>query len=442
MRVAAPATTRIPIDDGTLVDLRKHLQAATDLELWTIPLYLTALASIELDASRIALPPRGALSETSFTNVTRLLVSTALQEMYHLQLGGNITRGFGEVPRLEWPVYKGRIPYITEVPAGVTVALGTANDLNTLKLLRAVEAPDSSSDEPLNWNNPNWNTPDVPAYKFICYDAEGQPCYPSIGTLYSVIVQLANRFREHFNGGSPQIANGLFSDWYQKTGVIQLSSLDDAINIIVEQGEGAIGEQTAPIDSIDAIPDQRAYEDPFFAENNFSHYERFGLALENNAEGVTVWPTGTGQTAPAQGHLSVIFKTLVENLRKAWSGARPDLGPMFLFRSALAQVYTAGEIPSFAPVGSDSPTYDASVAAVAPPDGATWDRHVKYFFTYTEIEGMKANAVGSPKLDDQASVAANQATIVAVTKNAQMPPGELNVWTPAQVESFAGWKRQ
>ncbi len=114
--------TRIPIAQGTLVDLHKHLLAASNLELWTIPLYLTALASIQSDESQILLPARGAMSSVVTTTVTRLIVSVALQEMYHLQLAGNLARLYGVAPKLDWPAYDGRIPYVEKLPAGVTVS--------------------------------------------------------------------------------------------------------------------------------------------------------------------------------------------------------------------------------------------------------------------------------------------------------------------------------
>ncbi len=433
--VIDPVTTRIPIAQGTFEDLQKHLRAATNLELWTIPLYLTALSSIRSDASSIVLPAErigGAAPVT--TTVTRLLVSVALQEMYHLQIAGNVARLFGVAPPLDWPVYEGRIPYVSHLPPGVQVALGTADDVNTLRLILAVEAP-ASLVEP---GDPG--APDIPMFHDIQYDGMGEPLYPSIGILYSVVVQLADRFRARLDAGAPQIANGLFSAWYAHTGLIHPSNLDEALNIIVGQGEGALGKQAAPNRDPGAVPDQRSYNDPFFAENHFSHVERFHLALTNGLRGVTVWPTGPRRGAPAQANLSVMFFRLIDNLRRAWSGARPDLGPMFLFRAALAQVYAAGEVPSFAPVGSQSPSYDAAVAVVAPPAGATWAEQVQYFFTCTDIASMKANHVQHPNLDDRTSVAKGHAAILAVTSTAQMPPGELNAWSPAQVTSFGGWK--
>lgn len=432
---AVDSIRRIPIADGTRDDLVALLDAATDLELWTIPLYLTALASIQADVSQIELPPaRVRHAKRKTTTVSRLLVSVALQEMYHLQLAGNIARMFGVVPRLDWPVYDGRIPFVIGLPAGVTVALGTANDVNTLQLMLAVETPD----DPFSGHDPRAR--DVPFYPFIQYDENGKPAYPSIGTLYSVLLQLANRFRDQLHAGAPQIANGLFAAWYQHTGVLQPGSVAEAINIIVDQGEGAMGRQAAPIDDRDAIPVQGSFADPFFAENHFSHCERFQLCLDNATCGVTVWPTTSAASSPTQQHVSVVFARLLADLRAAWAGATPNLEPMFLFRAALAQVYIAGEIPTFAPTTATSPSYEASVAAIAPATDARWAPQVQYFFTLTDIEGMKANHVRSVDLASQTSVAANQATIAALAADAQMPPGELNTWSPAQQQSFARWK--
>ena len=427
--------TRIPIAQGAVVDLHKHLLAASNLELWTIPLYLTALASIQTDELQIWLPARGAMSSAATTTVTRLIVSVALQEMYHLQLAGNLARLYGVAPKLDWPAYDGRIPYVENLPAGVTVKLGTANDVDTLRLMVAVETP-SSIDEPVDPSNP-----DIPAFGFIQYDAMGEPCYPSIGALYSVAEQVGGRFRDQLAAGAPQIANGLFSAWWGKTGLLDRVTAAPAIDVIVDQGEGALGRQSAPLDDPNAIPDQRGYFDPFFAENHFSHVERFQLALDNAGRGVTVWPTTSPpeRPGPAQARLSVVFANLLEGLRAGWKGERPDLGPMFLFRCALAQVYIAGEIPAFVRPGPASPSYSDTVAALAPEQGAAWGANVQYFFTYTDTASMKAGGIESPDLANQMSVKASQSAIAAVVTNAQMPPGELNVWPDAQVESFKNW---
>jgi len=429
-----PVTTRIPVNQGTPADLTIHLQAVCNLELWTIPLYLTALSSIREDRSSIPMPPR--VPDRYTSSVSRLIVSVAVQEMYHLQLAGNLSMMFGAAPRLDWPVYQGRIPYVSTLPDGVTVALGPANDA-TLRLMVAVETPDRI-DSPVDPG-----TPDVPAFPSIQYDANHEPCYPSIGTLYSVVEQLANRFkRSELRSGAHQVANGLFSAWFPRTGVLNESTFDDAIDVIVDQGEGALGRQDAPLDDREAVPNQRGYRDPFFYENHFSHCERFSLALANGGKGLVLWPSNPPGPTPQQAHLSVIFAELLSNLRAAWAGGRPDLGPMFLMRSALAQVFADGQLPALAPPAPGAPSYAESAASVAPPEGATWDRNVRYYFTQTEIAAMQANHVQSPDLGNQGSVLANQAAISALVSQAQMPPGELNAWSPEQVNSFGAWKGQ
>ena len=428
--------TRIPVEQGTIADLRKHLDAAVNLELWTIPLYLTALSSIQSDDSSIVLPPRGPLNAGVATTVTRLIVSVAIQEMYHLQLAGNLARLFGVAPQLAWPIYKDRIPYVYSLPAGVTVKLGTANDLDILRLMVAVETPDHI-DQPVNRGSSS-----VPEYAYIQYDAAGEPCYPSIGTLYSIVDQLAARFANDLATGAPQLANGLFTAWWGRTGLLDSGTVATAVDVIVEQGEGALGHQAAPITDPAALASDSDFTDPFFAENCFSHFERFTLALDNLGRGVTVWPTPSTADAAggAQSRLSVLFRRLLDNLRSGWGGGKPDLSPMFVFRTAMSQVYQAGEIPAFAPPGPDSPGYDEVLAALAPPQDATWNANVRYFFTLTDAAGMQAAGLKTPDLSSQTSVKAGQANILAAIRNAMMPPGELNEWSPAQLKSFGDWK--
>ncbi|MDH5672349.1 MAG: ferritin-like protein [Myxococcales bacterium] len=424
-----------PITEGTLEDLHELLQAACNLELWTLPLYLTALASIREDRSSVPLPAplRDKLQGRQHdSTVTRLVLSVALQEMYHLQLAGNLTRIFGQVPRLDWPRYDGGIPYIHPQPSGLTVKLGKVTDPDVVAVMVAVETPDDYAS-----GNLAPEAPDVPAYGTID-TLNGQPAYPSIGALYSVIVQLADRFRGAMNAGAPQLANGLFSLWYDHTGLINPSSFDDAANIIVDQGEGAIGSQFAPVNASDALPDQRALKDPFFAENHWSHLERFERVQSNAARNVLTWPTNAASDASPQQVLSVLFSALLQGMREGWAGGKPDLRPMFLLRAALAQVYRSGQIPHFASVDG-SVGFEDAVEALAPAQGACWSEHVQWFFALTDIAAMKANAVREPDLGDHASVRQHQDAVLQTVQGEQMPPGELNRWLMAQVASFRSW---
>ena len=73
------ATVRIDVDDWDMSHMQTHLQAAADLEAWTIPFYLSAMFSIC----------------NQDDDAYKLIQSVANQEMLHLQLVGNIANAFG-----------------------------------------------------------------------------------------------------------------------------------------------------------------------------------------------------------------------------------------------------------------------------------------------------------------------------------------------------------
>lgn len=77
--------------------LHKHLQAAVDLEFWTIPFYMSAMYSLT--------DPSG--------SPYRLIQSVVYQEMLHVQLAANVANAFGLSPTFKQPVYEGkRIPHL------------------------------------------------------------------------------------------------------------------------------------------------------------------------------------------------------------------------------------------------------------------------------------------------------------------------------------------
>ena len=77
--------------DWDISHLRKHLQWAADLELWTIPYYLTVLHSIK--------------DRSSLTY--QLVQSVAYQEMLHVQSTANIANAFGAKLQFSFKNYKG-----------------------------------------------------------------------------------------------------------------------------------------------------------------------------------------------------------------------------------------------------------------------------------------------------------------------------------------------
>ena len=85
-------------DQWDLEHLRTHLQAAAELEAWTIPYYMAAMFSI-VDRS---------------TEAYQLIQSVVNQEMLHLQLVGNIANSYGYSPVLGPGAfqYEGTIPHL------------------------------------------------------------------------------------------------------------------------------------------------------------------------------------------------------------------------------------------------------------------------------------------------------------------------------------------
>lgn len=81
----------------TLEQLQEHLQAAVDLEFWTIPYYMAAAYSIKDQG------------EAAF----QLILSVVNQEMLHVQLAANIANAYGLKPLFKCPVYEGtHIPHL------------------------------------------------------------------------------------------------------------------------------------------------------------------------------------------------------------------------------------------------------------------------------------------------------------------------------------------
>src|SRR5206468_147070 len=122
----------------TKSDLHHHLKHALDLELWTIPLYLTALYSIK-DLKK--------LKPHDYPDAAKLIYSIVIQEMLHLELVCNISNALSYAPKFSPPVYdeqKG-IPFIhptkdclPELLAGYSVKPQALNE-NSLRLFCAIE---------------------------------------------------------------------------------------------------------------------------------------------------------------------------------------------------------------------------------------------------------------------------------------------------------------
>lgn len=149
----------LPVDRAALYAL---IQTAVDVELFTIPLYMTALYSIRgtypapLDGQNVwpGMRPDPTVTSPS-QRAYNAIFSVYVQEMLHLQLAGNLASAMGWPPLMNAPVYDGTtIPCIGDLKdmAGyedVVVKLGPL-DRNQVRLFLAIENPDweSSSKKP------------------------------------------------------------------------------------------------------------------------------------------------------------------------------------------------------------------------------------------------------------------------------------------------------
>ena len=82
-------TATFSAEDHSL--LIAHLQATVDVELFTIPLYLTATYSFT----------QAALNTDVVYNLQQKTLSVAVQEMYHLQQACNLCNVFGVTPDIQ-----------------------------------------------------------------------------------------------------------------------------------------------------------------------------------------------------------------------------------------------------------------------------------------------------------------------------------------------------
>ena len=256
-------------EDWSVDDLHASLQHALDLELWTIPLYLSALYSIK-DLDR--------MEKKDYPVPAKLLASVAAQEMLHLELAGNLCVALGHVPEFERPHYddQTRIPLIhpdpEELPEklrGYTVRIGPL-DRNQLKLFCSIEFPE------------------VPR-KTAWSDRDS---YESIGELYEALrIGITHLWDRCFIGTDARYVQvAAFEGYSSKLNVdigfsqqiSDLSSALDAIDAIVAQGEGAsdhfVPREFEPPRQTDA----QQYHSGWFAPT-LSHYQKLSTILANES---------------------------------------------------------------------------------------------------------------------------------------------------------------
>lgn len=289
----------------TLSELYTHLQGVVDLELWTIPFYLSVMYSIK-DPSSVAY---------------RQIQSSVYQEMLHAQLASNIANAFGYSPKFTAPVYVG-----TDVPH-VDFSLDEPNPTELF-------TPFSAEIGPLDQMRINT----MCLVEYPEWDTQRQPdlrpditSYGSIGEFYAAVGWGIGELREHLRGGLNQVDQfpGFYNNFPQRTitedgtdGYKQALAL---MGLIVDQGEG----QTQDDAYISVA--HRNTADGF--DERWPHYHKF--ASIRNAREFPATFTGEVHPAPgspgdkAQQTLVKDFAAFLDTLDRLFGG-RPagEFGPL------------------------------------------------------------------------------------------------------------------
>jgi hypothetical protein len=249
-------------------DLNRHLQHALDLELWTIPLYLTALYSIR-DVPKT--------KQENFPEVAKLIFSVVLQEMLHAEIVCNLSNALGHSPKFKCPVYdesKG-IPFIhpprhllPDDLKGYQVKLQALNK-ESLKLFCAIELPHPK--EEIVWENKGKYDSIAELYEALKLGVTSlwDTCY--VGE--SNNRKQKNNFKEYHNqhGKKPGFS-------------IIINSLETAlkgIEAIVEQGEGADAKKV-PVDFRPHVITDEVVFDAAWFRGSLSHYHKFKILFHSH----------------------------------------------------------------------------------------------------------------------------------------------------------------
>lgn len=227
----------------TLADVQAALGNAIQLELSTIPPYLTALYSIDP-------------SNTTNTTIAALIRSIAIEEMLHMAIACNVLNAVGGTPAINVtgfpPAYPGPLPMDIGTAPGAPPFLVSLQKFS----IDAVTGTFMVIEEP---EKP------IP-FKTKALGA-AVPDYQTIGQFYTAVsTAIGNLGESIFTGNAALQVTGWF-DSDELFPVTSVATAQQAISIIMQQGEGT---STSPVD----------------AEGELAHYYKFAEI----AKGFTLVP--------------------------------------------------------------------------------------------------------------------------------------------------------
>lgn len=334
-------------------NLAKALDTAIAVELFTIPIYLSAATSIKEEARSGDKAPtitatihdgNGGTKQETF-NVYDTIMSVAVQEMFHLTMACNLANAMGYRPNIT-------APDLNNPPSCLKGIIGmpVKGNLNSLiDTMLAIEAPDPKYHYP---ESPEENPTELPGPTMY------QEQYNSIGDLYHAIAFGVKDLWDY----KPK------NNFYQKTNfkskypevdavITSLEAAYNAISCITEQGEGN-GSQYG------FMPD--AYvpgEGQQFQElDEIDHWERFNYIkqyiTENGPDSIPQYSENhESHGENAQTNLTQTYSRLINQLNEDFKTAHTELNlrGMADTGTLATNCWKAGEVPQWEYISNPTP---------------------------------------------------------------------------------------
>jgi len=320
-------------------DLHAHLQHALNLELWTIPLYLTALYSIKNLKK---------LKHNEYPEAAKLVSAVLIQEMLHMELVCNISNALGYSVKFHPPVYQEHkgIPFIHPpkdcLPPdliGYAVKPQALNE-HSLRLFCAIEMPHP--------------------HKEIVWDKEKS--YDSIGELYCALrIGITKMWDECYVGDAHNIKQKCsFREYHNSHGrshgfsqkVDSVETALKAIEAIIEQGEGSDSIHVPADFRPHKLPEGMEFETAWY-KGNLSHYQKFRVLFHSHHKLPDVYEIYDGDlNSVSQQQLRKQFLDFLSEMQIHFNSEGEDLpdsfwNHMFAIGEAISAVWESGQCPDF-----------------------------------------------------------------------------------------------
>jgi len=274
----------VPQEQRSLAWLQQSLQMAAELELATIPVYLTGYWSI-----------KDKRQDAAHQDAAQLIHSVFMEEMIHMGLACNMLTTIGGTPQLNTLVPTYPCPLPGGVRPQLTVSLGGLSLDRIEKIYMEIEHPENTS--------------------FALF--RGQT-FPTIGAFYDAILQAFRHLNPPFSGDNQNTTQHVFA-------IKSLEDAERAINLIKVQGEGT---SQSP-DSGDELAHYYKFAEIYHGRtltkvNGSYQYAGDPIPFPDVYPMGTVpeggWPNPSSQVQKLLRTFNATYKAILDKLQSAWTG--------------------------------------------------------------------------------------------------------------------------